>query len=125
MGIAHACCMLRRSVFARAVGYDERFPSSQDFELFYRIRSWCRFAALDEPLVNYRADADGPTWKRYAESEFWARYAVHLAAAGSSALAPSAFRRRLASRVRHDVIDRARFLRVRIQSILGRVHELH
>jgi glycosyltransferase involved in cell wall biosynthesis len=44
--------MVRRTALVRAKGFDERFPSANDIDLWLRLASMsCRFAAVQEPLV--------------------------------------------------------------------------
>lgn len=53
--LAHPTVMFRRSTVQRAGGYSEGFGVAQDYELWSRLaRSGCRFANLDEFLVDYR-----------------------------------------------------------------------
>lgn len=37
-GITTTCCVMRRSTFEEVGGFDERLPTGEDTELFYRIR---------------------------------------------------------------------------------------
>lgn len=53
----HAC-VFRRSLLARAGGFDEMLVTSEDFDLWQRIaRVGTRFVALDEYLATYRLRA--------------------------------------------------------------------
>ncbi len=51
-GATASVYMVRRSALVRAKGFDERFPSANDIDLWLRLASMsCRFAAVQEPLA--------------------------------------------------------------------------
>jgi glycosyltransferase involved in cell wall biosynthesis len=50
----HPTVMTRKSVFERLGGYDESLLRGQDYDLWLRASSVCRFANLPEPLLLYR-----------------------------------------------------------------------
>jgi glycosyltransferase involved in cell wall biosynthesis len=51
-GATASVYMVRRTALVRAKGFDERFPSANDIDLWLRLASMsCRFAAVQEPLV--------------------------------------------------------------------------
>ncbi|MGN6504083.1 MAG: glycosyltransferase [Tepidisphaeraceae bacterium] len=52
--IVHPVAMLRREAFERVNGYDERYRTSQDFDLWLRMAETGRLANLEEPLLKYR-----------------------------------------------------------------------
>lgn len=52
--IVHPAAMMRRDAFENVGGYDERFRTSQDFDLWLRMAETGRLANLAEPLLKYR-----------------------------------------------------------------------
>ena len=52
--IVHPVAMMRREAFERVGGYDERFRTSQDFDLWLRMAETGRLANLETPLLKYR-----------------------------------------------------------------------
>ncbi|MDB5326644.1 MAG: glycosyl transferase family 2 [Phycisphaerales bacterium] len=52
--IVHPAAMMRRDAFERVGGYDERYRTSQDFDLWLRMAETGRLANLEEPLLKYR-----------------------------------------------------------------------
>ena len=54
MPLAHPAAMMRRAWFLRVGGMNTQYSRIEDFDLYYRSRTVTRFAALPEPLINYR-----------------------------------------------------------------------
>lgn len=54
----HGSVMIRKSVLAQLGGYDQRFLSSEDYELFLRITQQHTAANLEQPLYTIRRHAD-------------------------------------------------------------------
>ena len=52
--IVHPTAVFRREAFERVGGYDERFRTSQDFDLWLRMAETGRLANLEAPLLQYR-----------------------------------------------------------------------
>ena len=53
--IIHPAVMIRREVLERVGGYNERFRTSQDYELWFRLAAnGVKFANLQENLLKYR-----------------------------------------------------------------------
>ena len=52
--IVHPTAMIRRDAFDRVGGYDERYRTSQDFDLWLRLAETGRLANLEAPLLRYR-----------------------------------------------------------------------
>ncbi|MGC4031250.1 MAG: glycosyltransferase [Tepidisphaeraceae bacterium] len=52
--VVHPAAMMRRDAFERIGGYDQRFRTSQDFDLWLRLAEIGRLANLPEPLLFYR-----------------------------------------------------------------------
>lgn len=52
--IRHPTLMMRRAAFEQVGGYDERYPTAQDLDLFLRLGEVGRLANLQEPLLKYR-----------------------------------------------------------------------
>jgi len=51
-GATASVYMVRRTALVRAKGFDERFPSANDIDLWLRLASMsCQFAAVQEPLA--------------------------------------------------------------------------
>ena len=51
--------LIRRAAFDAAGGFDEVLPAFEDFELFARLTTSCRFQHLARPTVIYRPSPDG------------------------------------------------------------------
>ena len=54
--LLHPASMFRRSAVERLGGYDERFVSAQDMDLWSRLAAVGRLANLPQPLVDLRVD---------------------------------------------------------------------
>ncbi len=53
--LGHSTWFIRKKIFEDLkIKYDERFRTSQDYELMYRIKDKCKLACLQEVLVLYR-----------------------------------------------------------------------
>lgn len=53
--IAHSAAMIRASVLAQnGLRYEASFSPSEDYRLFLRLMEFTRFAAIPEPLLDYR-----------------------------------------------------------------------
>lgn len=54
MALFHGGCLLRRRLFERVGGYDERCVRAQDLNLVLRLAEHGRFAAVDVDVARYR-----------------------------------------------------------------------
>lgn len=54
MPVAHPAVMMRKAWFLQVGGMNPEYSRVEDFDLYYRSRAVTRFAALPEPLINYR-----------------------------------------------------------------------
>ncbi len=54
MPVPHSSCMIRRELLVAIGGYDERLPSSQDYDMALRVSPLSRCARLGELLLHYR-----------------------------------------------------------------------
>lgn len=52
--IVHPAAMFRRDAFEKVGGYNEKYRTSQDFDLWLRMAETGRLANLEEPLLKYR-----------------------------------------------------------------------
>ena len=52
--VCQSAAVVRRAVFAEVGLYDERYPPSEDWDLWLRAALRYRFDYVDEPLVRYR-----------------------------------------------------------------------
>jgi glycosyltransferase involved in cell wall biosynthesis len=52
--IVHPAAMFRRDAFEQVGGYNEKYRTSQDFDLWLRMAETGRLANLEEPLLKYR-----------------------------------------------------------------------
>jgi len=52
--MAHSSAMFRRSVVEKLGGYDESFPQSQDYDLWYRVSRSCGVRILNLVLLKWR-----------------------------------------------------------------------
>ena len=52
--VVQPAAMLRHDAFLQVKGYDERYRTSQDFDLWLRMAEHGRLANLEEPLLKYR-----------------------------------------------------------------------
>ena len=52
--LVHPCVLMRKSAMSRIGGYDERFRTAQDLDLYLRLASIGKLANLDEVLLMYR-----------------------------------------------------------------------
>ncbi len=50
--------MIRKEVFDLLGGFDESLPFAEDFDLWLRLASRCRFAFIDKPLARYNWDME-------------------------------------------------------------------
>lgn len=50
----HPATALRKDVLDAAGGYDHAFNPAEDYELYFRLGLFAKFANLDEPLLRYR-----------------------------------------------------------------------
>lgn len=50
----HPSVTMRRAVLQRAGGYDERYVVAQDYDLWFRMASYCQLANVTEPLMKLR-----------------------------------------------------------------------
>lgn len=60
----HGSVMFRRDSFLALGGYDERFVTAQDYDMWLRFSERHRLANLAEPLYGYRFTADSVTVKK-------------------------------------------------------------
>lgn len=65
--IMHPTVMMRRDVVARAGGYDERFRSAQDLDLWLRLGERGKIANLPRVLLEYRVHANSISATRQQE----------------------------------------------------------
>lgn len=76
MRFHNATAMIRKSQFARFGGYRPEQRRAQDYEFFSRLsRAGVRFAALPEPLLYYRQEANVPSLAYFHESGMYIAYA--------------------------------------------------
>lgn len=52
--LCHPTVVIRRSAFEQVGGYDERYPTAQDLDLFLRLAEIGQLANLPEVLLSYR-----------------------------------------------------------------------
>jgi len=72
--ILHSTALLRKDIVEKAGGYDPRFDSAEDLELFERMASFGPILALAAPLVLYRMHGSSITMGRFMEHRFLTRY---------------------------------------------------
>jgi glycosyltransferase involved in cell wall biosynthesis len=75
MALFHGGCLVRRSLFDRVGGYDERCVRAQDLNLMMRLAQHGRFAAVDADVARYRHPVVLPPWYWW-ESRRYTRVAV-------------------------------------------------
>jgi glycosyltransferase involved in cell wall biosynthesis len=75
----HGAAMFRREAAARAGGYREALPCSQDYDFFWRLSEIGRAANLRQPLYHYRYRSGSISSGRAAEQAQAHRAAVRLA----------------------------------------------
>ena len=51
---AHPSVVMRKDVFSIVGGYNMKYRVGQDYELWFRMVPYCKFANLDEPLMLWR-----------------------------------------------------------------------
>jgi hypothetical protein len=52
--ICHPCVMARRQSLSNIGGYDERYPTAQDLDLYFRLGDTAKLANLPTVLMKYR-----------------------------------------------------------------------
>ena len=62
--IVHPAAMMRRSAFEAVNGYDERYRTSQDFDLWLRMAEAGKLANLPTPLLKYRQHLGSANFKK-------------------------------------------------------------
>jgi glycosyltransferase involved in cell wall biosynthesis len=75
----HGSVMLRRTVIEAVGGYDERFPVTQDYDLWLRMLEKCEIDNLPEVLYQLRIDPGSVTRKKRALQLSYRRLALALA----------------------------------------------
>jgi hypothetical protein len=68
-GFLHSGVVFRRSVVEAVGGYDERYWTAQDSDLWDRLRDHTRFENVAEPLVSYRVSSGSVMKTRGAEGD--------------------------------------------------------
>ncbi len=62
--IVHPVAMMRREAFEAVNGYDERYRTSQDFDLWLRMAEHGRLANIEQPLLKYRQHLDSANFAK-------------------------------------------------------------
>jgi glycosyltransferase involved in cell wall biosynthesis len=76
MRFHNATAMIRTSLFREHGAYNVELRRAQDYEFFSRLsRRGVLFAALPEPLLYYRQEADTPSLKYFRENGMYMAYA--------------------------------------------------
>jgi glycosyltransferase involved in cell wall biosynthesis len=66
VNVLHPSAVLRRDVFERVGGYNNRFRNTEDIELFMRMAHHGPVLTLPEPLMRYRLHDGSNTMNRFA-----------------------------------------------------------
>jgi glycosyltransferase involved in cell wall biosynthesis len=77
----HSSIMLRRSVLHAIGGYDARYPSDTDYDLWVRVAARFEVANLAEPLVTYRLRMDSLSRNRRLSHALRSRLEIQRRAA--------------------------------------------
>ena len=81
MPVPHSSCMIRRELLVAIGGYDERLPSSQDYDMALRVSPLCRCARLGELLLQYRHRPGQITEQNTFAQALYCQFALHRARA--------------------------------------------
>lgn len=78
-GFSHPTVMMRCSAVKDVGGYDPRFPSAEDIDLFARLAEVGRLANLPEPLLQYRQHHASVGYSDHQRQAMSANFAIALA----------------------------------------------
>jgi protein O-GlcNAc transferase len=73
---AHGSIMMRKSIFQKAGGYDERYAFAQDYDLWLRISEISKVANIREPLYCWRETRSSISVHKQKEQEYYANLAI-------------------------------------------------
>lgn len=65
----HSAVMFRKNIFLEARGYDEKMREAEDYDLYFRMGRFGKFANLSEVLVKLRTRPDSLTSKNVRRME--------------------------------------------------------
>jgi glycosyltransferase involved in cell wall biosynthesis len=118
MAIANGACMMRSTCFDRYGLYCPELTAVEDFELFLRMYRTSRFQTLAEPLVLYRHESRGVSFREWTQTSRYHRYALYRAycaqQGSADGLSFDEFTNRLQVRIAVLTIDLLRFVHYKV-----------
>jgi glycosyltransferase involved in cell wall biosynthesis len=77
MGVGHGASMIRAECFQQLGGYCEDLRAAEDFELFRRFSTRCRFETLPKDLLLYRTELGAMAFPAWTAVSCAHRYALY------------------------------------------------
>ena len=75
--LAHPSVMMRKRIFDKGLGYDERYRMSQDIKLWFdAILAGYRIGNIPEVLLYFRRDGD--VFKRRSRAKAWNEFKIYM-----------------------------------------------